>query len=244
MWGPVGVAVSVIALGVSALFFIASIKSPHITVEVDPIRAVVLDVDSATELRAFWKDDEVTTDLTIVTLRFWNAGRAPVRRSDILGPGYGVITVSSGAKLLSATLTETSRPEAAFAVRIASDSRVEFDWDVLETNDGAEVQLLVAGSTDADVTSSITVIGQAKIDVHTPDSQKFFPMLLAFGSMGIGPILVNFGARKVLGKGPANIGRFIIFLVLLMGSMMLGPLALRQIAPTLIVHRPSWAIGQ
>jgi hypothetical protein len=109
-------------------------------------------------LHVLYKGQSVSTDVTALQVEIWNAGKESVRSEHILSPI--ALQTSPKVPILEVRLRHTSRPVCGISLdesQLAS-GKVGVAWKILEHNDGAVVQLIVAGP------SNVTVVGQGSAE--------------------------------------------------------------------------------
>jgi hypothetical protein len=109
-------------------------------------------------LHVLYKGQSVSTDVTALQVEIWNAGKESIRSEHILSPV--ILQTSPKVPILEVRLRHTSRPVCGISLdelRLA-DGEVWVAWKILEHNDGAIVQLVVAGP------SNVTVVGRGSVE--------------------------------------------------------------------------------
>lgn len=183
--------------------------------------------------------------MTAVQVAFWNAGGEPIRPEHVLEPF--VLRLGSSAQLIEATLRKSNRRAVKITISPSSPKRttssppsasgVAVSWNILEEDDGAVIQLLFAGDSEAHVTAEGVVVGQRTI---APPSRlpAFFSSVVVglasalFSSLGSNYFLVRrdglqFRRRDLL----------VPFLAGAVGAVILATCAV------MFFHRPSPPFG-
>jgi hypothetical protein len=99
------------------------------------------------------------TNVIEVVLYFWNGGKLPIRTEDVLDPV--AIQLSSG-EILESRIVHISRSVTKFEIHPVAESLrnvVPISFGILEHDDGAAIQLIYAGKSDAAITVRGTIVG-------------------------------------------------------------------------------------
>jgi hypothetical protein len=149
-----------IGLALAVFSYFASIRRPDVTYYLHPIRTVVVARNSASKLEVRYNGNEIAGDVCALQFAIWNSGKEPVRGSDILE----AVTLKphANARILEYTVTRESRSVSKFRARTAraDPTALDFGWDILENGDGAVVQILYEGSSNARFSVTGSVVGQ------------------------------------------------------------------------------------
>ena len=203
--GIAGSIASVIGIGLSAYFFLASRETPELTYFVHPAKAAVVRTGQSSRVSVQFDGQLLTGDITAAQVAFWNAGRRPIRRNAILSPL--IIRTGKGERILEARIRKTSRDVVGIALdssRMAS-GEVEIRWEILEQNDGGILQLVYAGNETVDLRAGAVLEGQPQLvrlayarGISTPDEQyarrqTWKGQLPAFLMVGMGVIISCLG---------------------------------------------------
>jgi hypothetical protein len=165
--------------GVSlALYFHAqSIQERVPTFYVGQPRAVIVDARGPTssELQVLYRGRRVDSSVSAVTAYIWNAGKLPIRSSDVLG---GPVSIELGAdsEILEARVLRVSRQVVKLATGQVSDTAKNFlplTFDILEEDDGAAIQLIYAGDPNTPVSVKGTIVGAASLRRLSPNEGQF-----------------------------------------------------------------------
>jgi hypothetical protein len=159
--GIIGTVASVIGIPLAIYFYVASRATPDLTSYVNPVRTEVVKHGTVSELTVLFKGAPISSDITATQVAIWNAGRAPIRREDVLTP----VSIHVDAPILEATLRKRTRAVTNLAVD-TSDIRngtVRLTWRILEGGDGGVVQLIYAGDVDRPISVDGTIVGQPRL---------------------------------------------------------------------------------
>ena len=121
--------------------------------------------------------------LWVCRIAFWNRGGSAIRQSDILDPvsldfkpPVLIVGVAIGA-----VTREVVRPVAILS---KPDSvSVQLGWQVLEENDGFEVQLVCAGPIDAQLDAEGTIVGQRELSQVELGRSTTWPWVAIVGGL-------------------------------------------------------------
>lgn len=167
----VGVIGIVVGAAVSAFFYYRSIRIP-IPAYVDAWRTRIVDKStSATPgLQVLHNGAPIVgQDVTSATFYFWNAGRAPIRKADILRP-YAFYLGEDGT-LLHANVLRATRQECGISISFPEppSHKVDFNFDVLEYRDGAAVQIIFTGVPETPISLAGVCVGAETIKDATTE---------------------------------------------------------------------------
>jgi hypothetical protein len=144
-------------------FYFAAISHPDIVYYLNPDRTPIVKQGSAASRLAVQFDAHpLTSDVTAAQIAIWNRGNSAIRREAILSP---IIVRTAGASILEAKVIKKSRDVVHVDL---DDSRlakgeIQLSWNVLEQGDGAIIQVIYAGGSDAAIDASGVVEGQSSI---------------------------------------------------------------------------------
>ena len=161
--GITGSIASILGIGFSMYFFLASQEKPDLTYFVHPAKAAVVRTDQTSRLAVQFDGRELTSNITAAQIAFWNAGKKPIRANSILSPL--VIRTGDKNRILEARLRKTSRDVVKITLDTSrlADGEVEIGWNILEQNDGGVLQIVFAGDETVDIQAHAVLEGQSKI---------------------------------------------------------------------------------
>jgi hypothetical protein len=172
--------ISVASLAFGVWSYFANLREPAITYQVDPLRTILVQSGASSDLTAQYKGIPITEGVVSVSIGIWNAGRAPIRPSDVLVPLQ--LKVGTGNKILSARVVRQSREIAQFrldtteipsiALEARAVSSVYLHFNIIEHNDSAIVQVIYEGSPDADIAVTGVLVGQATLHKISSDQLR------------------------------------------------------------------------
>jgi hypothetical protein len=158
----------------------ANIREPAITYEINPLRTVIVQGGAPSDLTVQYKGSLITKGVVSASVGIWNAGRAPIRVSDVLEPIR--LKIGAGNRILSANVVRQSREIVQFqlynpsaqpgALDVRSLDTLGVGFNILEHNDSAIVQIVYEGSPDADIVLSGIFVGQPKLNRLSLEQQK------------------------------------------------------------------------
>lgn len=167
--------------------------NPELTALVSPTRGIVVKQGAASRLDVQFDGRPITTDVTVAQIAFWNAGRGPVRSADVLA--QAAIRTDPPVPILEAQVRYRTRDVTGFQIDLAEiqEGRLGLSWTVLESKDGAIMQLLYSGGPDVKLIVEGVVIGQKQIvnappqieHSRTPPSRNQQWVVVVFGCLAI-----------------------------------------------------------
>jgi len=171
VFGFAGSIASLIAIPLAFLFFFISIRTRELTFYVSEAKSSIVKAGQTSDLHVLYKDQPVKTDVTAIQVAIWNAGNEAIRPGDILEPVNLVVVPT--VPILEAKIKYVTRPliAASLSTDKLTQGSVGFEWKILEHNDGAVIQLIVAGSSDTIVNIQGALEGQPVVKRITTISQ-------------------------------------------------------------------------
>jgi hypothetical protein len=161
------------------------------TMIVDPQHTVLIQRDQlkAAPVRVVRRDGAlVDRDITGVRVFFWNDGRKPLFREDVLEPFR--LFVQEPAEILDFRVLKVSRPAITqLAVRRieTASNQLSLDFRLLERMEGVSIQLIVAGDPNAPVWMEGVAVGSQKITTADSAALTKHPWYW-FASGGVRPL--------------------------------------------------------
>ena len=160
--------VSTLTFGIFAIFtYVQTSHKRVLTFSINPARTVVVNTKQSSRLSVAFDGEPVRTDLTAVQVAFWNDGNESIRKSNNLKPL--VIATENGVPILEATVLKVSRDVSQITLDLSSirDGRITVNWDILEQNDGAVIQIIYAGSPTVVISAQAVVETQGEVNSST-----------------------------------------------------------------------------
>ncbi len=161
--GIFGSIASIVGLILAVYFYLVSVRYPELVYYESPVRAVVVNHETASRLAVSYDNRPITEDVTAVQLAIWNRGNEPIRRAAILQPL--LIHTEGGAPILEVSLRKISRE----VVRLELDQtkietgELRVTWNVLESGDGGILQIVYAGGPEVMIHCSAVIESQPTI---------------------------------------------------------------------------------
>jgi hypothetical protein len=153
LWAVLGLAVTT---GISYYFYSLSIDRRDPVFIVNPNRIQIVDANRAksNSVRILRSDGAfIDRDINSVIFYFWNNGRKSIRKSNILSPLIVEFSDDS-IEILESRILGVSREDIVRPTLVPigeSKSQLVLQFNILDTNDGIAVQLIYAGSIDAEL---------------------------------------------------------------------------------------------
>ena len=177
--------VGIIGLVLAVFFYLHSRREREPYFYIQPTRTSIVDRGLAVgeRLKILYDNQPLkATNVTAMQMQFWNAGREPIRRSDVLLPIR--MTFPKGGEILDLTVVKQSRPDIVQFKATTDKGQEElrsntatFDFSILEQDDGATLQVVYAGGPELPVIIDGAIIGAriTKLTVPLEDSRKSRP---------------------------------------------------------------------
>lgn len=139
-------------------------NEPDLQIVFDPATATKIVTELTPDIEVRYKGTLVPGEVSSQVIRFWNAGKRPIESQDVLTQLQ--IKAAEGVTILDVRIKQQSRDVVAVAPTVVDKSTVRLTWRILENDDGAAIQLIYQGSSDAKFTIKGAVRGQKAISVN------------------------------------------------------------------------------
>lgn len=141
----------------------ASQEKPGLIYYVHPVKAAVVRTGQISRFAVQIDGQDLTTNITVAQVAFWNAGKKPIRANSMLSPF--VIRTVDKSRILEVKIRKTSRDVVKIIPKTArlADGEVEISWNILEHNDGGVLQIVYAGDETVDIRADAVIEGQGEI---------------------------------------------------------------------------------
>ncbi len=103
-------------------------------------------------------DGRIIPTVTVTKLALWNAGRETIRHEDIASSNQFTIRIRPDCEILDAKVIEKTSPSNLFQIE-ATEQSIHLDFEYLDQNDGAVIQILHTGTSSEDISLEGTVKG-------------------------------------------------------------------------------------
>lgn len=179
--GVLGSIASLLGLILAVFFYFSAEKSPELVYSIHPTKSVLVAKDISSDISVFYKDEAITdSDIVAVSLSIWNDGNSSIRTSSILEPI--LINLGHDVRILEATVTKASRTVTGIEIsdedEMFKKGNVSLSWKILEGGDGGNIQIIYAGSKDAElkITGIIEEQGEpVKLSTLSMEPSKLSP---------------------------------------------------------------------
>ncbi len=109
-------------------------------------------------------NDHDCENMTVTKIAFWNKGRDTINNSDITTIDKLIIKTNDGVKMFAAEIIKTVNKANNFKIyQINNFSEVSFDFEYLDKNEGAVIQIIHSGKDSGDLTINGTIKGFGKL---------------------------------------------------------------------------------
>lgn len=163
--GLVSFLVGLISLGVTVYFGLESLRTRKLSLFVNTTKTTIVKSGQSSDLRVLYRGLPVTSDVTALQVAVWNAGKEPIRAEHFLTS----ITLETFPKvpILEVRIRQLTRPETQFVVKNdhVLDGRADLSWKILEHDDGALLEFIVAGDTSTIIVPKGAIEGQRSIAI-------------------------------------------------------------------------------
>lgn len=161
--GLVGTIASVIAIPLAIALTFMTIKSRELSFYINPVRTIIVRSGRSSDLHVLYQGQPVSSDVTALQVALWNAGRESIEPEHILEPI--ILKTDPRVPILEANIRSRSRTVTGISLdmRHLADGLVGINWRILEHDDGAVIQLIIAGPISENITASGLMKGQPTI---------------------------------------------------------------------------------
>jgi hypothetical protein len=191
-----GVGLFIASTAIAIFLFARAKKEPRPVYYVTGNTVVRARAERKIEVRYRGKDVPLVTRTVVA---FWNAGRQPIRRDDLVENHPLEILVPSNTEILEVRVVATTRPDIDFAVfpEIPS-TKPQIGFSFLNHRDGGTVEILHTGSDPYAVSIEGAIVGvngpPTPVNPHQwsdPLGSYVFPGILAGGFVGGASLLLE-----------------------------------------------------
>jgi hypothetical protein len=161
----VGSICSAVSVPLALFLYFVPHERRQLYYSVAPNRSIVVNRDSASQLKASFDGKEITDDITIAQLVLWNDGNSSIKPEHVLEQ-LAVKVGDGNTAILDAVIRKQSRNAIGFGIGDPLASRngiLPLAWKILEGGDGALIQITYAGGPDVPIQVTGTVEGQKQI---------------------------------------------------------------------------------
>jgi hypothetical protein len=129
---------------------------------VSPQRTSLVDtsVPAPSQLQVLYRGKDLSRDVNAATLYLWNDGKLPIKADDVLEPLE--IQLEPDCEILDARIIKVSRPVTKFTRGDVADTKkniLPLSFAILEKGDGAALQIIYAGKSNAPISVKGTIMG-------------------------------------------------------------------------------------
>jgi hypothetical protein len=162
--GIAGLVIGVIGIALSFHFYNKTLSNREPVFLVDPNRTTIVSKSRIEDmpLRITRLDGSpILDDVTSVTCYFWNNGKKTIRSSDIL-ENISFTLGGDDSEILDYKIIKLSREVIKPILNRSGDhpnSKLSFDFNILEYGDGLSFQIIFAGSPNSSVIETGTIEG-------------------------------------------------------------------------------------
>lgn len=151
-----------------ALFLFRAERSfPQPAFLVDPTQAAIVSSqqDVQTDLSVLFRGKMIPEqNVTATRIYFWNAGKQPIRDSDVLVPL--AVKFPAGSRVLSVQILDITRKLNQISVDQKDSQTIDISFRILERGDGATLQVIHAGPPNVQPSFEGSVVGASSPTVE------------------------------------------------------------------------------
>ncbi|MGB8217597.1 MAG: hypothetical protein WCE94_09895 [Candidatus Methanoperedens sp.] len=214
----IGFIITIISLLLAVIFYIKGkkVKLPYYAVN---SHNIVRDLVSRIDDLDILYHGEPIENLTATKIAFWNAGNDTINGQDIARADPLTVIANEGYKILDAKIVSVINTANQFSITSPAGERsININFDYLDQNEGAIIQLLHTGKSgkDIEIHGRIKGFGKPKLKSATAsrDSNSFIHVGLIFFAF---PVFITV-LSAANGRFYEEI-KFIIFIFMLYGGI-------------------------
>ncbi len=161
--GLVGLLASIAGLIFGVYTYQTSKQIRELIYAIEPERSVLIDSRKASDFEVRYKGNIIKTDVSSAIVTVWNAGNESIRSNNVLKPV--TINIGNGVSVLEAKVLRSSRDLTGFNLDTSrsKDGIIVPQWDILEKDDGAVIQVSYAGLREVPISMSGVIEGRRAI---------------------------------------------------------------------------------
>ena len=152
--------VTIISLIFAVWTWQINIKEPNLTYYISPTRTPIVRQGNLNNFSVTYNGIQITNDLSSAEIVIWNQGKLAIHKADILK----TITLKTvNGEPIYQTTAKSSRDVIGFCWINSSNYQsgiFQFDWKILEHNDGIKLQIIHGGNVNVPITVEGVVEGQ------------------------------------------------------------------------------------
>ena len=146
-FGLFGTLFGLLGAVLAVIFWLDSLAERNLQFKDDYPSGEVVKAGQSSSLPGLFNGVQIEGNISVTPVAIGNAGKLAVKRENFREPI--VVTVSPKAKILEVTLRTVYPSSTGFAVDTSEISKglIKLDWKSLETNEGAVIQIIFAGTS-------------------------------------------------------------------------------------------------
>lgn len=180
----ISILIGLAGIGLGIYFYSQSKEIRDLSYSISPSKALVLDSKRASKLRVLYDSTIISSDIVAIQLAIWNRGKQSIKKSNILKNIE--VKNNNRVKILETSIRKVSREVTNFSVvqNNYNNGNIPLNWDILENNDGAVLQILYAGNLNAKFFLNGIIEGQENIhciDINNEENSTVYFISIILG---------------------------------------------------------------
>ena len=106
--GLAGTIASIVGIPLAIWLFLASEKVRELRFAVSPSQITIVKAGESSDLHVFYRQNELTSDVSAIQVELWNSGRESIRRENILSK-FIKVELQPHARILEANVRRKTR---------------------------------------------------------------------------------------------------------------------------------------
>jgi hypothetical protein len=189
----IGAVVGILGVAFGVYAYVNCLPVRRLTFYADPASALIVKSGQTSNLIVSYEGQPISADVIAAQIAVWNAGKLPIKPEHIRDPI--IIKTDPPCPILEPTI-RASTPDRGKIINAQIDKtdaplgRIKLTWDLLEQDDGFQIQLIFAGPSDTRLVPSGVIEGQKHIAILPAQRTDWLMSLILKGMMSLAATLV------------------------------------------------------
>ena len=192
---PISLIVGILGFGFAVYTYINCLPFRRLVFYADPASALIVKAGQSSKLAVTYDYQPINTDVVAAQIVLWNAGNLPIKPEHIRD---AILIRTDPARPILEPTIRASTPERDKIINAHIDKteaplgRIKLTWDILEQDDGFQVQLIFAGPSETRLVPSGVLEGQKRIAIFSLQKEDWLGGLIIHGLIYLAGGLILF----------------------------------------------------
>jgi hypothetical protein len=195
--------VGILGFGFAIYSYVNCLPFRRLTFYADPASALLVKAGQSSKLAVTYDNQPIKTDVVAAQVVLWNAGTLPIKPEHVRQP-ITIQTVPPKPILeLSFRIITPEREKIINPLLDKSEAaqgRARISWDLLEQDDGFQIQIIFAGPPDTQLVPAGVLEGQKRVAVLSLEPKDWFYKLILYTFVAL--VLATFALVLFIRFGP------------------------------------------